>query len=222
MKKIMLLLILPILTVIKLEAQEIYECPPGATLQSFTAVYYYGQSFNCEINVKYCCWWDNTTKTIHKRIMEFSSKGYVGPRGGNCLATILDWEHFTNWLLDEVSKHADINCVPEYPPCDETNEVNYVQVSIFGCRYIESVLEYIGDDTYSLRFRPCYETVKCIKEYVICYDYNHSPPELVIFFIREYIDGTPNCSPSFPQIPPPGYDWNEPWTTECYMNFRCN
>ncbi len=206
-----------------INAQE-YFCPePYGNIVEIDADYIYGANMVCHIHIVYCCWWDNTNKTMWKTILSYESIGYAGTTGSNCLAAILDWDNFLQWLNLTVATHANLNCQPDAPPCDEQTEPNYTKVVQSACVYAQNVLLYSGDDVYSLKFKPCTNgTANCTSEYIICYDYNYSPPILRTIFVRRYLTGTVNCNPNHPQMPPIGKTWSEPWTTECYMNSSCN
>lgn len=215
MKKfISLVFVLLFLGAVNSYAEEI-ECPNGWELKTIRATYTYPPSFVCEVDITFCCGWDN----IEKRIMIEIEQIKASTPGGNCIASIPDFSDFINWVHDQIAEQADSLCKPDYPPCDDLENPFYeVHINSKRC------FKYVNKSIYGiweLLYLPCPGlSGECKTIYRICYDYRYTPPRLRRYLIGRNIVGPSDCPTTVPTLPPPGKTWNEYWETYCFLT--CN
>jgi hypothetical protein len=199
-------------------------CPDGWFEHWETFTYLYkidGVVYRCEILVNFCCRWNPQTQKPEV-ILKF--QGAAGEPYRDCWDQLrLDgtrWSIYLDTLYSRINEFAknDPNCFPPCPPCDQP--ALFYEIKISGCVKLVSKPAIVTHDgriiewAYGLEY--CDSDNYCLYTYACCSDWNTSPPETHIWLVSVQEYGTPACSTTEPQVPPPGKDWNEPWETECF------
>jgi len=128
-------------------------------------------------------------------------------------------DDFINWLHETIAAHANVLCMPPYPPCDDQQNPYYVlEINIERCWKYKNEEAYRGEIfDYVPRLYPCKGTgVWCQTIWRICLDYNYTPARLTITSISKDVIGSPGCLTEKPELPPQGKTFDEPWETYCF------
>ncbi|ROL55913.1 hypothetical protein D9V84_10190 [Bacteroidetes/Chlorobi group bacterium Naka2016] len=116
-------------------------------------------------------------------------------------------------------------CFPNLPPCDPPPPPNYtVEARESRCMYYENFLfnKFTGSEEWLWVLRPCDNLINaCSYTYQLCIDYSLPEPQVKILYEECTPYEPPGCSEQYPELPPPGKTWEEPWRTECFSRPCC-
>ncbi len=143
------------------------------------------------------------------------------PNPGNC-PDEPDLEALKDAILEKTEQHWMQQC--EFPPCDTPRNMLNIVVEYPLCvRSINTAwTDHNGIRRHFVVTQSC-GNYYCQYISVCCRDYSIPPPNVnCIPCVQVQPQGDPmSCSQQPPQIPPPGFTWDDSWETECYVGYSC-
>ncbi len=201
-------------------------CPDGwfEHWEMITYTYEYnGAVFYCNVWVNFCCRWNPET---HRVEIILKNLGATEPDYADCLSVIYYtgwlWESYVHSIYQKVIELAksDPNCFLVCPPCDGGVPALTYVLKVYQCyKWVSRPVLYTWNGRpleWIDEIQACDLESYCLYTYACCSDWNTSPPETHAWLISVQEFGTPQCTTTKPQVPPPGKDWNETWETECF------
>ena len=183
-------------------------CPYGSNLDSITFNNYIG----CQWTIIFC-WSCQHIGT--KPTMWVSNIRYFSTPSPECDRVAPSQNEIERAIIEWVEK---VGCAGE--PCRPYAERDTGYLDMPMCQKWINTVYPNSNVTW---MESCVTNLICRKKFTYCTDYTHNPPVLEITPISTELIGDINaCSDLEPQIPPPGFTFQDNWETYCFKKFLCS